>query len=605
MLRLLPLTLLFSLTLQAATTDQIRAAATRSIALLQKGSAAFYKTQDCFSCHHQALPAQTYRAARLRGVPVDENAFREVAIKALTRRQGMGSIDEAVQDTSLIDPNNESWGLVSADASGVRPNLITAAIARRLANWQRPEGYWFTGDERPPQSHSQFTATAIAIRAVQLYIPEELRKEASERAVKAKTWMLNTHPASTEDYTYRLLGLHWAGATTAEKEPAMRELAALQRPDGGWAQLPRMQSDAYATGEALVALKEAGSLNPKDPAFTKGIDFLLKSQAADGSWHVATRMVSPAHVSPPYFETGFPYGKDQFLSTMATAVAASALLEALPVTQRVGAPALDLGMTGEQPWMRAALFGTAAELKNLLDHGLNPNSKTAEGTTVLMMAAPDPVKVGLLLSRGAEANAKSKSGYTALMTASLYRGTKRSLELLLEKGAAAVPGTGVKNNASPLFLAAYAGDVDNIALLKSKGADPNRKMVLLGIFPASALLNASVFGEVPVMKALIAAGANVREHDDDGMGPLHWAALANHVDAVRTLIAAGAPVNEVDKWGYTPLLYASTVDFGGSAMVKTLLEAGADRRVRTKEGKTPLEQAKAYGYPEIRAVLEK
>ena len=43
--------------------------------------------------------------------------------------------------------------------------------------------------------------------------------------------------------------------------------------------------------------------------------------------------------------------------------------------------------------METALFGTAAELKAQLDAGLDPKSKTPDGTTLLMMAAPDAKKV--------------------------------------------------------------------------------------------------------------------------------------------------------------------------------------------------------------------
>ena len=57
---------------QDSSPAQIRAAAARSVALLQKGSAGFYKTQDCISCHHSGLPSQALEVARERGVPVDE-----------------------------------------------------------------------------------------------------------------------------------------------------------------------------------------------------------------------------------------------------------------------------------------------------------------------------------------------------------------------------------------------------------------------------------------------------------------------------------------------------------------------------------------------------
>ena len=83
-----------------------------------------------------------------------------------------------------------------------------------------------------------------------------------------------------------------------------------------------MTSDAYATATALAALHEAGGLPLTSPVYQRGIRFLLDAQLPDGSWHVVTRS-KPVQL---YFETGFPYGKDQFLSMAATAWSTYALL---------------------------------------------------------------------------------------------------------------------------------------------------------------------------------------------------------------------------------------------------------------------------------------
>jgi ankyrin repeat protein len=591
---------------QNASPDKIRSAASRAIAITQQGSAGFYKFMVCFSCHDHALPVLAWQTARERGVPVDEAVASQVATKGLLSGPDLSSIDGAVQDPMIVDPApSEGWALIAAHAAGVQSNLVTAAYARRIANWQRADGHWPTGDMRPPQSYSLFTATAVAAHALQLYMPAQLRQETAERLARAKAWLLTARPQSTEDSTYRLFGLYWAGATGDETKRAAAELMALQRPGGGWAELPHMQPDAYSTGEALVALHEAGGVPVTDPAWRKGLQYLLATQDERGAWHVHTRMLSPAAVSPPYLETGFPYGHDQFLSTDATCWAAIALMLALP---KAAAPAIPRPLTalspkGLQPWMETALFGTAAELKAQLDGGLDPNSKTAAGTTLLMMAAPDAEKAKLLIDRGADVRAKAKSGYTALMVATTYLGTSESVKLLLAHGAGARPGKGVMFDASPLILAAMAGDRDNISLLLAKGADPNRKMSLVGMFPTSPLIAAVGFGDPAVVKALLAGGANVREKDADRMTPLHWAVVAHRTDVVKVLLAGGADVNAVDRFGYTPLLYAATIDFGDAETATTLLRAGADPNVKDKQGQTPLSQASEFPY--LLAAIEK
>ncbi len=593
---------------QDSSTDRIRAAATRSIALLQKASTGFYKAQDCFSCHHTGLPAQALKLARERGLSIDEGSARAALLKGLSRTPDPSSIDRIVQDNMIIDPAvSEASALITAQAAGLKPSLTTAIQARFIANAQRADGRWVTFDQRPPQSHSEFTATALAVRAMQLYMPGELHEEVLARAERAAAWLLRTTPETTEDFTFRLFGLAWANSSGARRAAAVRDLLGMQRANGGWAQLPHMEPDAYATGEVLVALNEAGGVSTTDPAWRKGLQYLMSTQNPDGSWRVHTRMVSPAQVSPPYFETGFPFGHDQFISCAGTSYAAMVFLLALPeAAKHTLAPGLaELEPKGEKPWMRTALFGTAPELKSLLDRGLDPNSKTEGGTTLLMMmAAPDPAKLKLLLDHGVNVNAKSKSGYTALLVASLYRGSGEAVQLLLSKGAQAAPGPGVMFNASPILLATYAGEIGNISLLHANGGDVNRKMLLLGQFPTSSLSLAVSFGEVDVMKTLIAAGADIREHDPDGLSLLHSAVLANHPEAAQVLIAAGVPLNDTDKHGYTPLLYASTVDFGDDRMVKLLLKAGADPKMRAKTGETALSQAKRFRYPYIQTALE-
>ena len=70
---------------------------------------------------------------------------------------------------------------------------------------------------------------------------------------------------------------------------ATNQLLALQRGDGGWGQIPTRPSDAYATGQVLVALNQAGRVSPTTTAFQKGVAFSTTAQQPDGSWLVETR----------------------------------------------------------------------------------------------------------------------------------------------------------------------------------------------------------------------------------------------------------------------------------------------------------------------------
>ena len=91
-------------------------------------------------------------------------------------------------------------------------------------------------------------------------------------------------------------------------------------------QLPTMSADAYATGQALHALNAAG-ISPHSEAYQKGAAYLLRTQLDDGTWLVRSRGFG----FQPYFETGFPHGRDQFISAAATSWAVMALAAAIGV----------------------------------------------------------------------------------------------------------------------------------------------------------------------------------------------------------------------------------------------------------------------------------
>ena len=119
----------------------------------------------------------------------------------------------------------------------------------------------------------------------------------------------------------QLLGLYWSRTAAGFERTQVKALIQMQRPDGGWAPRAGFPSDAYATGEALYALNVAGGMSTSDPVFRGGLEYLLDTQHEDGSWLVRSRSVK----FQPYFESGFPYGDDQWISAAATNWAALAL----------------------------------------------------------------------------------------------------------------------------------------------------------------------------------------------------------------------------------------------------------------------------------------
>jgi hypothetical protein len=223
-----------------------------------------------------------------------------------------------------VNPDPEvgvSYALLGLAAEAYPSDTYTAAMAHLLSTRQRPDGSFRTLPFRPPLESSDFTATALSLRALQLYgnAPEE-------QIQRAAGWLLANAPASTEDRAMQMLGLSWVGIPAERYQKMATELLAQQRPEGGWAQLPTLEADAYATGQAMVALYRAGVLKPSDAAYQRAAGFLVRTQMSDGSWLVRTRSYPVQKLK----ESGFPNGRNQWISASGTSWAIMAMSLCLP-----------------------------------------------------------------------------------------------------------------------------------------------------------------------------------------------------------------------------------------------------------------------------------
>jgi ankyrin repeat protein len=300
----------------------VQAAFERSISLLQRTDSNFMQKAGCVSCHHNTLTAMTVAVAREVGLPVDEQIARN-------QTKAIGSYIETWRERALqgvgIPGESATMSAILAGlaAGNCPPDAATDAFARYLQSQQWPDGRWRVFAHRPPIESSDFPVTAASLRALQVYAPKVQRAKYEMAVKRGADWLMNNRPQTTSERTYQLLGLGWAGVKANNEfiRKAVRELLAEQRPDGGWAQIPALVSDAYATGQVLVALRQAGRLPATDPAYKRGIEFLMKTQLEDGSWYVRTRVIP----LQPFFESGFPHGPDQWISAAATNWAAMAL----------------------------------------------------------------------------------------------------------------------------------------------------------------------------------------------------------------------------------------------------------------------------------------
>jgi len=325
---------------RTARTALMRESVQRAVDVLQRSSDGFLangfvRKSQCVSCHQQTLPAIAYGRARERGFHLDDASLtRQLRVQQAMFAKGRDYAYELVEPTPDA-PSSLGYGLLGLKSVGYAPDEITEAMVWYLVNSQLPDGSFPSFDRRPPMEEGQMIGTAFALGALRQY-PQPFKTANLDRTfAKARNWLQKFTPKDPNQQLHRLLGLGWAGAKPAELRKIAREIIAAQRPDGGWAPLPTLASDAWSTGLTLFVLHEVGSLAVNDERYHRGVDFLLRTQFADGSWLVPSR----TWPLQPHFDSGFPHGRDQWISAAGTAWAVIVMLnEIAPVAPHASFP---------------------------------------------------------------------------------------------------------------------------------------------------------------------------------------------------------------------------------------------------------------------------
>jgi hypothetical protein len=303
----------------------VKAAVARALPLLKKGAEGHVAHRTCFACHNQAIPIFALTAARTRGFPfADADLKKQLDFIAEFLGKNRAEYREGKGQGGQVD--TAGYALLTLAAGGWKADETTEAVAEYLLLRDKDRDHWAATSNRPPSEAGDFTTTSLALRALRAWATPAQKERVAKRTGAARGWLLKAEPKDTEDRVCRLWGLQAAGAKEKELKDAADQLVKAQRKDGGWSQTDALESDAYATGSALVALHRAGGLATTDAVYRRGLAFLMKTQLEDGSWLVKSR----SKPFQTYFESGFPHGKDQFISMAGSAWATTALADALP-----------------------------------------------------------------------------------------------------------------------------------------------------------------------------------------------------------------------------------------------------------------------------------
>jgi uncharacterized protein len=156
---------------------------------------------------------------------------------------------------------------------------------------------------------------------------------------------------------------------------------------------------------------------------------------------------------------------------------------------------------------------------------------------------------------------------------------------------------------APLYAATVHNNTEAVQLLLELGADSNLKNVDVSV-PLSC---ACQYGHKAVVELLLQHGADIRATVEGGGYPgvtvLMLAVHSGHLDVAKVLLAKGANVNAVDQGRRSALTFAAAARSNRAALVKLLLQHGADPRLRSKMGESPLLSAVVSGDAECTQLL--
>jgi ankyrin repeat protein len=250
---------------------------------------------------------------------------------------------------------------------------------------------------------------------------------------------------------------------------------------------------------------------------------------------------------------------------------------------------------GVPPLVHMMLWGTnPAGPRWLLEHGADPNLAWGPDEEAPLHVAArrwDVPMVEALVAHGAEVSQRRGDGRTPHTLAELF-GNRDIASWLLAHGAI--------DELSPLDrFAAACGRGDRAAADEMLRAHPHLPAELRRDHHLM-LQRVAESGNAAVLEAMLERGFDPHVADQDGVMPLHRAAMGGHPEAVRVLLRFGAPVDARDgMFAATPLVWA--VEGRGHA------QPGADHvgvaRLLIAAG-SPLEWTPPEGAPDVERTLD-
>lgn len=285
-----------SLFAQESPPSPTEAAFAKGMDFLVKDAIQWRTDHNCASCHHASNVVWLMHEVKRVDRKVDETLLAELT-KWLTE-SGDGKSSQPRPPAAPRALNTKALFFSLGLASVVeRDETVETGLRRMLETVkqdQLDDGSWSAWPETRAPIFGESNLSVTALAAVTVSKAMEPNDEPTRMALDRAVQWLATAKADDElqSDAMRLVVWQQVQRPRAEIDSLVDQIKVRQRFDGGFSQIPSMDSDAWATGQALYALGVSG-LKSNDPVVAKAQAFLVKTQREDGSWSMTSRPTKP------------------------------------------------------------------------------------------------------------------------------------------------------------------------------------------------------------------------------------------------------------------------------------------------------------------------
>ena len=270
----------------------VKGAINRGLTFLAQDSLAWKASKKCYECHHAPFTIWALNEGKKQGYAVDEKVLADLTSwVAGNDFLGQLLVKRPPQKDIVFNeaPLLLALGIEAGDTKATQDSL--KKMLASVLNDQEKDGSWKRVNESRPILSSPDTLTTLALLALSAPNAPDMGKEGATAQERGLQWLQAVKAdGELQPVALRLILWRRLGRPGVEWEPLVQQIRSAQNEDGGWGQIKNAKSDAYATGQALYALAEAGAKSG-DEAFGKAQRFLARTQRQDGSWAMTSRAI--------------------------------------------------------------------------------------------------------------------------------------------------------------------------------------------------------------------------------------------------------------------------------------------------------------------------